>query len=341
MTVAGCSTRVLSHGLLSRFCLGLQRYGAAGRLSRVCIGCLLNQVKTEQRRYRIGELSRRSGVSVELLRAWETRYALVEPQRTAGGFRLYSDRDGSRVRRMQALLRQGLSAAQAAREVLDNDGRTLRTKTVPAGLVDDIDRALLAFDEPGAHEALDRLFSTVELEDALQDAILPELRSIGDRWATGAVSVAQEHFSATLIRGRLLALARGWDRGRGRRAVLACLPGELHDIGLIAFGIVLRQQGWRILYLGQDTPIGTAAATAKRTRADALILVAVGSRHFRAVADEALDLPRGTAIAIGGAGATASVARRMGAVLLGPELTAGAGQLVVGRSAAKRGPVLR
>jgi len=285
-------------------------------------------------RFRIGELSRRSGVSVELLRAWESRYALVEPQRTAGGFRLYSDRDESRVRRMRVLLGQGLSAAQAARDVLENDQRTRRTKAVPDGLVAAVDEALLAFDEPAAHDALDRLFSTVELEIALQDAILPELRSIGDRWATGAVSVAQEHFSSTLIRGRLLALARGWDRGRGRRAVLACMPGELHDIGLIAFGIVLHRQGWRILYLGQDTPIETAAATAKRTRAGALVLVAVEARRFRVAADEALDLPRGTIVAISGAGATISVARRMHAVILGPDLIAGAGQLTAGRSAA-------
>ena len=276
-------------------------------------------------------------MSVELLRAWESRYGLVEPQRTAGGFRLYSERDETRVRRMRALLRQGLSAAQAARDVLEADGSTRRTKVVPDGLMAALDEALLAFDEPGAHDALDRLFSTVDLEVALQDAILPELRSIGDRWATGAVSVAQEHFSSTLIRGRLLALARGWDRGRGRRAVLACVPGELHDIGLIAFGIVLHRRGWRILYLGQDTPIGTAVATARRARADALVLIAVEARRFRAVADEALDLPIGTSVAISGAGATISVARRMRAVLLGPDLSAGAGQLVARRWAAQRG----
>lgn len=286
--------------------------------------------------FRIGELSRRSGVSVELLRAWESRYALVEPQRTAGGFRLYSDRDESRVRRMLVLLRQGLSAAQAARDVLAEDRRTRRTKKVPDDLMAAIDEALLAFDEPGAHDALDRLFSTVELEVALQDAILPELRSIGDRWAAGTVSVAQEHFSATLMRGRLLALARGWDRGRGRRAVLACMPGELHDIGLIAFGIVLHRQGWRILYLGQDTPIVTAAATAKRTQADALVLVAVEARRFRAVAVDALDLARGTIVAISGAGATISVARRMRAELLGPDLIAGAGQLAAAARPSRR-----
>lgn len=293
-------------------------------------------VNGSQKRYRIGEFSRRAGVSVELLRAWETRYGLVTPERTAGGFRLYSERDESRVRRMRSLLRQGLSAAQAAHDVLETDGSSRRTDIVADGLVAAIDEALLAFDEPGAHAALDRLFSTVNMEAALEHAIMPELRSIGERWAAGAVSVAQEHFGSTLVRGRLLALARGWDRGRGHRAVLACLPGELHDIGLIAFGIVLRRQGWRILYLGQDTPIETAAATARRARAAALVLQAIEPRRFRDVAPGPMDLPRRTTVAIGGAGATASVARRMGAVLLGPDLSAGASQLTAGRATARR-----
>lgn len=312
----------------------MEQYRSPAYLSRVCIGCLLRPVKGSQRRYRIGEFSRRAGVSIELLRAWESRYGLVEPQRTAGGFRLYSERDEARVRRMRALLHQGLSAAQAARDVLQAEGSPRRTDIVPEGLVAAIDEALLDFDEPGAHDALDRLLSTVNVEAALRDAILPELRSIGERWATGAVSVAQEHFSSTLIRGRLLALARGWDRTRGRRAVLACLPGELHDIGLIAFGLVLHRQGWRILYLGQDTPIDTALGTARRARADALVLSAIEPRRFRDVAAGAIDLPRGTTLAIGGAGATAAAARRIGAVLLGPDLRDGAGQLAARRATA-------
>ena len=67
---------------------------------------------------RIGELSRRLGVSDHVLRAWESRYGLLQPLRSAGGFRLYSEADESRVRRMQAYLAGGLSAAEAARAVL-------------------------------------------------------------------------------------------------------------------------------------------------------------------------------------------------------------------------------
>ncbi|HEY6030458.1 MAG TPA: MerR family transcriptional regulator, partial [Gaiellaceae bacterium] len=65
--------------------------------------------------YRIGELARRTGVSPDLLRAWERRYGLLEPVRTGGGFRVYSEEDEQRVRAMQAHLQRGLAAAEAAR----------------------------------------------------------------------------------------------------------------------------------------------------------------------------------------------------------------------------------
>lgn len=296
-------------------------------MSRVCIGCLLVEVDGHGSLCRIGELSRRTGVSVELLRAWEARYRLLRPRRTPGGFRLYSDMDAARVQRMRSLLASGLSAAQAARTVQQEEAAGTRSTTVPLGIVEELDRALVAFDEPGAHATLDRLFSTVVLEAALEDAILPEFRSIGDRWAAGEVSVAQEHFASTLVRGRLLARARGWDQGRGHRAVLACVPGELHDIGLICFGLVLRRQGWRILYLGQDTPLETAAAALKRSRAITFVAASVERRRFAAVADELADLRQRATVAIGGNGATEEGARRMRAMLLAPRLTTGATQL--------------
>ena len=284
--------------------------------------------------FRIGEVSRRTGVSVELLRAWEARYGLLRPKRTTGRFRLYSDEDAARVQRMRSLLGSGLSAAEAARAVLQEAAAGRPVSTIPLGLLEELDRTLLAFDEPGAHATLDRLFAGVVLEAALQDGILRELRSIGDRWAAGEVTVGQEHFASALVRGRLLALARGWDRGRGPRAVLACMPGELHDIGLICFGLVLREHGWRIVYLGQDTPIDAVASALKRSRAIAFVAASVERRRFASAASELAELGRHAKLAIGGAGATMASARRMRALLLAPELATAAGQLTTGRYAA-------
>ena len=75
---------------------------------------------------RIGELSRRVGVPVESLRAWERRYGLVAPSRTRGGFRLYGEDDVARVLAMRSHLDEGLSAAQATPFALNHSSRRLQ-----------------------------------------------------------------------------------------------------------------------------------------------------------------------------------------------------------------------
>ena len=178
---------------------------------------------------RIGELAKRTGVSPELLRAWEQRYGLLQPARTAGGFRLYSAADEARVRRMQSLVAGGLAAAQAARLVLAA-ANPRRAPPRPAAVLDDaagdFTGSLDRLNEQAANTALDRLFSAYTVETVLQDVVLPYLHRLGERWEAGEVSVAQEHFASNLIRGRLLGLAQGWGQGQGPRALLACVPGD-------------------------------------------------------------------------------------------------------------------
>src|SRR5215208_873021 len=81
---------------------------------------------------RIGELSRRTGVSPELLRAWEQRYGLLRPLRSAGGFRLYSAQDERRVAVMRSHLERGLSAAEAARLTVDQEDAPAPAAETPA-----------------------------------------------------------------------------------------------------------------------------------------------------------------------------------------------------------------
>ena len=225
---------------------------------------------------RIGELARRTGTSPELLRAWEQRYGVLRPTRSEGGFRLYSDQDEARVLRTKALIAEGLSASEAARRALGPDGPTEREEDVPAteGLAAEFQEAMDRFDDDGANRALDRLLAALSLETVMQQVLLPYLRLLGNRWASGEISVAQEHFASSLIRGRLLGLARGWGTGRGPSLLLACPPGEEHDLGLLMFGIAAWRRGWRIVYLGQDTPVETIAQAAAAVE-PALVVLAV------------------------------------------------------------------
>ena len=130
---------------------------------------------------RVGELSRRTGVSAQLLRAWERRYGLFAPARSAGGYRLYAEADERRVRRMQAYLARGLSAAEAARAALSADPPASAPAAGSPGLANGaaaLARCLDAFDEPAAQAALDRLLADFTVESVLGQAILPYLHDL-------------------------------------------------------------------------------------------------------------------------------------------------------------------
>ena len=254
---------------------------------------------------RIGELARRTGVATELLRAWERRYGLFTPERTAGGYRLYSEDDVQRVRRMRELLGTGLSAAEAARQA-GSEPPALAEVAPAAAAAAELHRALEQLDDAAAHAAFDRLLADYSTRAVLGGVVLPLLHELGAGWERGEISVAQEHFASNLLRGRLLGLARGWDRGSGRRAVLACPPGERHDLGLVIFGLSLRELGWRITFLGADTPPDTIVEIVERLEPEALVLAVTDPARLAGVADTVGRLREtATTVWVGGAGARA------------------------------------
>jgi DNA-binding transcriptional MerR regulator len=265
---------------------------------------------------RIGELSRRVGVSPELLRAWEHRYGLLRPTRSPGGFRLYSTADEERISRMRAYQNQGLSAAQAARLALQSslDESQVATTVVLDG--SSLAGALERFDEQAAQEAFDRALGALTVEALLRDLVIPYLRELGERWESGQASIAQEHFASNFLRGRLLGLARGWGQGAGPLALLACAPGELHDLPLIAFGLTLRARGWRIAFLGPDTPIGTLADTARELEPKLVTVSATTEERLTRVREELIALAQSVPLALAGAGAKPALAEAVGAIHL-------------------------
>jgi DNA-binding transcriptional MerR regulator len=273
---------------------------------------------------RIGELSRRAGLSDHVLRAWESRYGLLQPVRSAGGFRLYSGADESRVRRMQAYLADGLSAAEAARAALADIAGTEPGRpggphlAAPAGREPcaELRRALDAFDEPAAQAELDRLIADLSVSAVLRDVVLPYLADLGERWERGTASVAAEHFASNIIRGRLGGLGRGWGSGHGPRALLACPPGELHDMGLMAFGIVLNRTGWRIEYLGTSTPVEELQRAADASHPDLVVVAGTIPQTLEPLQPELASLARSAPLALAGAAATPEIAAAVGARLM-------------------------
>lgn len=282
---------------------------------------------------RIGELSRRTGVNADTLRAWERRYGLLSPARTDGGFRMYSGEDEALVRAMRTLIESGVSAGEAAR-LARSDARP--EPPPPGRSLDGADRrlreALERFDEAEANAVLDSAIAALSTDALATTVVLPVLEEMGGRWERGDATVGQEHFATNVVRGRLVGLARNWGAGRGPMAILACPPGELHDIGLILFGLALRERGWRIAYLGANTPVGTVADAARRLRPNAIVLAALTAKPFRSASSETAALAKDARVLLAGKGADERLAAAAGAELLAGDPVSAADELA-GRGA--------
>ena len=141
---------------------------------------------------------------------------------------------------------------------------------------------------------------------------MPYLRDLGERWARDEITVAQEHFVSRLLEGRLLTLARGWNKGSGPSAILACPPGEQHTLPLLGFGLALRSRGWRNIYLGADTPPSTVHMAADTVDANMIALAAVSIARFLPLTEELPALARDRRLVLAGAGATPELAAHVG-----------------------------
>jgi MerR family transcriptional regulator, light-induced transcriptional regulator len=319
----------------------------------------------------IGDLARRVGVRVDTLRAWERRYGLLSPRRSPGRFRLYSKQDEATVRAMLAEMERGFPPAQAAKLARarfrpagadraapqdtgvagpgpgDTGARPAPVSPGPATLPTsarlptarrDLFAALTGFRGERAHRMLDGLLAEFTLDSVLDEVILPCLVDIGEGWGRGEVTVAQEHFATNLLRERLLGLARPWDRGGGPRAVLACPPGERHDVALICFGVVLGRGGWRITFLGADTPVATVAEAARTLEPDLVVFASVMDGGFTGIAPALRALAGTRPVAIAGRAATPDLARWTGTALLPDSPVAAAHRLTSGADGRLFGP---
>ncbi|MFL5863782.1 MAG: MerR family transcriptional regulator [Solirubrobacteraceae bacterium] len=233
-------------------------------------------------RLRIGELARRTGASPAVLRAWEQRYGIIEPQRSPGGTRLYSERDEERIRTMQAHMADGLSAAQAARAALAGEAAH-GSRSLPGALdspaLSELDasarplrNALARLDRARAEHALDRLLASFTFETVASEVLLPYLADVGARWRRGEATIAEEHLATHVLRARLLALTHGFGPARGHRAVLACPPQEQHDIALLILAVALERRGWRVALLGANTPVVSIVEAADLLDADCVVV---------------------------------------------------------------------
>jgi DNA-binding transcriptional MerR regulator len=262
--------------------------------------------------YRIKSVAALTGISAATLRAWERRYDLVSPERTAGGYRTYSDDDVERLRRVKTLVDRGFKVSEAI--ALAQRGDTQASAKLPdAGeLRAGLQRAFLALDHAAAASLLPAL-GRLSFRERMERVFFPILHDVGERWARGEATVVQEHFASAWVRERLAGMLEATVPGAGGRpeAVCAGLPGERHELGLMAAAVHLALRGWRVTYLGADVPFDALEPTLREHR-PALVCT---SLMFGIPEAECLEIaarlreiaPPETEVLIGGPGVPASL----------------------------------
>lgn len=264
--------------------------------------------------YRIQKAAELSGVSEELIRAWERRYSVVAPERTDAGYRLYSDEDVELLKRLRELTEQGTPISRAAQLVPDlRKDIALAQKYEEAKQADrsmlerwrgEILRGAEQRDQVQIDRALDEALSALPPLQIYDEVIIPALREVGDRWHAGTLDVAQEHLATQALRGRVMTLLHFAPRGGEGHVLIACFPEEQHEIGALGAALRLRHAGIRATLLGQRTPTSELGAVVRALRPIGVGLSAVtdpGPEQFEQTLRElSAALPRDLPVVVGG-----------------------------------------
>ncbi len=236
-----------------------------------------------------------TGLKPDTLRAWERRYGLPEPQRTAGGHRLYSQRDIDTLKWLVARQEEGMSISRAVElwnrlmaegqdPLFSPEYSSMRPiEAIIASPVGDVLENLRrewvaaceSFNESKAEQVLNQAFALYRVETVCLELLLKGLAEIGDRWYEGEISVQQEHFASELAMRRIEALLTASPAPtRVERILLACPPGEVHTFAPLLLNLFLRRRGWDVLFLGANVPVARLKATINSVKPKLVILTA-------------------------------------------------------------------
>jgi DNA-binding transcriptional MerR regulator/methylmalonyl-CoA mutase cobalamin-binding subunit len=291
-----------------------------------------NDSTDQEPRHPIRVVSERTGLSPDVLRAWEKRYTAVSPPRRDGaGQRLYSDADVERLRLLRRVTQAGRAIGQVAdltnAELLrlareDEDQRASALppvavrqegKSAPAYLERGL-AAARALDARGLETVLRRALVALGAEAFIDEVAVPFLRALGTSWEEGKLTIAHEHLASAVMGGVLGMVTDVVDADSGGMVIVATPARQRHELGALLAAATAATAGWRVTYLGADLPADDIAAAARQRNASAVALSVVYPTDVDALAEEMRRLrsalPPHVEIIAGGEGA-----RRLGAAL--------------------------
>ena len=235
-----------------------------------------------------------TGIAADTLRAWERRYGLPTPQRTAGGHRLYSQRDIEIVKWLIERQSEGFSISRAVdmyNDLLSSGTDPLANPPVGVAEVTpsanavhshDLDtlrqewlKACMAYNEAAADQLFQQAFAIYPVETVITELLQRGLHEMGEMWYRNEASVQQEHFASGLAMRRLEALiAASPSPTRKETLLVACPPGEWHTFSLVMLNLILRRHGWNVVYLGANVPLARLEETVQAVKPTLIVMAA-------------------------------------------------------------------
>lgn len=243
--------------------------------------------------YTIGTVSKLTGVGAITLRAWERRYGLIQPVRKESGHRLYTRKHIDQINRITALTQQGMRISQISAEMLESSPQTEAggaEADVWKEWLNGMIAAVISFDEDRLEEIYHGALSIYPIGMVTRNLLTPLLIELGLRWEAGDGGIAEEHFFAFYLRNKLGARYHHRQRGnKGPALLIAGLPGEHHEIGLLLFALAAHENGYPVIPLGANMPLEELAAVAKKKNCGAIIVCGAIEPNNQVVS---VELPR-------------------------------------------------
>lgn len=240
--------------------------------------------------YNIKAIVQKAGIPADTVRAWERRYGVPQPQRTATGRRLYSEYDIAAIRWLRERTLAGMTISQAIQQLrsLGDDALAAAPPEPAHGprnfdvLANELLNALLSFDHLDADAVIEEAYTLYRVEEVCLKLFRPVLIAIGERWRRHEATIAQEHFAAHFIQRRLSSLLQAYAPASGREPILtACAPDELHELGILMLSVFLVRRAWQVVYLGANVPTADLVQTVAWLRPGMVCLSATNSHTAR------------------------------------------------------------
>jgi DNA-binding transcriptional MerR regulator len=225
----------------------------------------------------ISEVSQRTGIAPATLRVWQERYGLSPSRTTVGGHRRYSTSDVTRLRTVQRMIANGSSAGEAVRAVMAG----ARADTSLPWLVLDsqarpaarqLGDACFHLDGPTCSALLRELLARDGVVATWEHVLRPVLGAVGEQWSKVAHGIAVEHMLSHIAAVVLAETVRPRERPPRPTVFLACAPGELHDLPLVALHSALAPAGIDSILFGARTPNETLISAAEQRHPAAVVI---------------------------------------------------------------------